>query len=252
MLDRSLPSRRRNRAAEGRHFRNERIIAELLSRHGPVVQAGPFAGLRLPSREYRESLAPLLIGSYEEELHELIEKLLARSPRRVVNVGCADGYYAVGLARRLADADVYAFDIDERGQRLTRETAELNGVGGRVHVAAECTPQRLEQLLIAGTLVVMDCEGCELELLRPDRVPSLRQATILVELHDWVSSEISSEILARFEATHSARVVGVRRRAGRRYPALSGFSRSDRKFAVDEGRPRDPHPMEWAALHPLR
>src|SRR3954451_14803740 len=137
-LDRSLPGRRRNRARERRYARQARVCSELIARDGAVVQGGPFKGLHLP-RGVWGNPAPLFVGSYEAELHGLIEAVIAAQPVRVINVGCAEGYYAVGLARRLTDADVHAFDIDDEAQRVVRETAQANGVAERVKVAGKCT-----------------------------------------------------------------------------------------------------------------
>jgi hypothetical protein len=254
ILDRSLPARRR-RLRRWRRQRltregQARVVAELVARHGPIVQHGPFAGLKLPTSGSWGNLAPLLVGCYEEELHPVIEELIDVRPQLIVSVGSAEGYYAIGLARRLPDATVHAFDIDEEAQRLTRHTARLNGVEARVHIAGECTSEALAQLVTPGALLVVDCEGCELALLRPDRVPSLRAATMLVEMHDIDDPETSSKLLAAFRSTHKIRIVHATERAHTTYAALDELAPPDRVIAVEELRPVEPHPMEWAVLWP--
>jgi hypothetical protein len=254
ILDRSLPGRRR-RLQRWRRQRlaregQVRVVSELVERHGPIVQGGPFAGLQLPTSGSWGNLGPLLVGCYEEELHGVVEELIAGRPQVIVSVGSAEGYYAIGLARRLPDATVYAFDIDEEAQRLTRHTARLNGVDARVHIAGECTSETLAQLVTPETLLVVDCEGCELELLRPDRAPSLRAATMLVEMHDIDDPETSSKLLAGFRPTHKIRIVQATERAHTTYAALDGLAQPDRIIAVEELRPVEPHPMEWAVLSP--
>src|SRR5690242_4125231 len=81
-LDRTLPARRHNLKRLRDHARWKRRTARLtdkvLRRYGPVVQSGPFAGLRLSTATAWEgSLAPLLVGSYEAELHDMLEELIA-------------------------------------------------------------------------------------------------------------------------------------------------------------------------------
>ena len=63
------------------------------------------------------SCVPKLIGSYEEEVHPIIEEIIRRRYSIVVNIGCAEGYYAVGFALRIPDAIVYAFDVDTTAQQ---------------------------------------------------------------------------------------------------------------------------------------
>ncbi|MCE9519631.1 MAG: hypothetical protein K8R87_08785, partial [Verrucomicrobia bacterium] len=75
----------------------ERLRREL----GPDyrVLAGPFAGLRYPKFEaVGSSLIGKLVGIYEIELGALMEKILVAPYETVVDLGCAEGYYAVGLA----------------------------------------------------------------------------------------------------------------------------------------------------------
>jgi hypothetical protein len=255
ILDRSLPARRRRlrrwRRQQLTREGQARVAAELVEHNGPIVQGGPFAGLALPTSGSWGNLGPLLVGCYEEELHGVVEELIAARPQLIVNVGCAEGYYAIGLARRLPEATVYAFDIDENARQLTYHTARINGVEERVHLKGECTSETLGRIVTSETLLVVDCEGCELELLRPDRALSLRTATILVELHDALHPQISSRLLSRFSATHAIELVSYRRPLRKDYPALKDLCPADRIIAVDEMRPAEPYPTEWAVLRPL-
>jgi protein-L-isoaspartate O-methyltransferase len=45
------------------------------------------------------ALAPRLIGTYEDELHPHLAEALAADPEVILDIGCAEGYYAAGLAR---------------------------------------------------------------------------------------------------------------------------------------------------------
>jgi trans-aconitate methyltransferase len=170
-----------------------------------------------------------------------------------VDVGCAEGYYAVGMALRLPNAVVHAFDVDPKAQQLCAEVARLNGVSDRVHVASLCTPQDLQALLVPRALVILDIEGSELELLQPDLASRLAEAVILVELHDFVDPSISGTIKDRFSASHTIdAVVDARTEPVVDWPALVGLSRRDRAKAMDEQRPVLPYPMQWMLLRPRK
>ncbi len=160
-------------------------LARRIATHdGATVQRGPFAGLRLDLDALPVHIAPKLLGTYEDELHEAVEVLIARRPAQVLNVGCAEGYYAIGLARRLPDARVHAFDADPKARAATSRNAALNGVADRVTVHGVLHHDAFESFLRQDTtLVIMDCEGAEADLLDPARVPSLARVDVLVELH---------------------------------------------------------------------
>src|SRR5689334_17519514 len=64
-----------------------------------IVDCGPFVGMRYLRSACCERILPKLLGSYEEELWPALRRLAALPIPAVVNVGCAEGYYAVGLAR---------------------------------------------------------------------------------------------------------------------------------------------------------
>ena len=134
-----------------------------------TVQTGPFAGLKLADVQTwgHEEIGSQLLGIYERELRPVLLELASRRPTLVINVGCAEGYYAVGLARLIPTARVHAFDIDERAQNVCRTNAALNGASDRIVVEGICSPQRLREISAGHTniLVVVDCEGAEKELL---------------------------------------------------------------------------------------
>ena len=113
-------------------WRSSLIDRTILSQNGPVVQAGPFRGMTFLKESTEAGLAPKLLGCYESELSDVIEKIVARGYRHIIDIGCADGYYAVGLALRLPNASVYAFDTNERAQANCKALAVLNGVADRV------------------------------------------------------------------------------------------------------------------------
>jgi len=93
--------------------------------------------------------------------------------------------------------------------------------------------------------VIIDCEGCELHLLDPGRVPNLRVSDVLVELHDFIDRSISPTIISRFADTHDISLVNSLERDPSTYPALETFNDWDRHVAVAEFRPEQ---MQWAFM----
>jgi precorrin-6B methylase 2 len=199
-----------------------------------------------------DAIGPYLVGSYEEELHPHLERLLAKAPPLVVNIGASAGYYAVGAARRLPDALVIAVDTEPSALALCRQLASANGVADRVRMKRRVTTGKLRRWLTPGALLISDCEGCELEVLDPVKVPQLREADVIVELHDTVNATISQTILSRFAPTHDTTVVNGAERSPdvARYPALAKVPPVIWTEVLDEHRwPPPPDPRtSWAVL----
>lgn len=232
-----------NLAAKAR--RQEIDQAVYVATQGRVV-AGPFQGMLLPDRKawLDGDIAPKVLGYYEAELHNLIRHVASASYSLVINIGCAEGYYAIGLARLMPGATIRAFDSSEAAQQICREAAARNGVADRVVVDGKCDGELLDRILRPGVtaFLLLDCEGAEKELLDPDKVPSLRGCDFVVECHDFYDREIKSTILRRFALTHQLTVIREGGRDPNAVPMLTSLSSLDRWLTVCEFRPET---MEW-------
>jgi hypothetical protein len=213
-----------------------------------TVLHGPFAGLRYPSaRSVGSALVPKLLGSYEHELHGAIERILANEYSDVIDVGSAEGYYAIGFGMRFPRATVHAFDTSSRAQQLCAAMARANGVGSRLRLGGLCDEAALLGLALGPrALVLSDCEGYEARLFTPRAAEFLAPHDVLIEVHDADDPTLSETLQARFAATHDVTVVDSvddkRKLRGRDYPELAAFDVKTRHRLVREGRASI---MEW-------
>jgi hypothetical protein len=205
---RQRPSHRRWRSrqaaiAQARDRLDDRVVEIVDS---DLVQAGPFAGMKM-SREaaWGVDFSSRLLGAYERELHPYFRELATPSTPLIVDVGCADGYYVVGLARLAAAARVVAYDIDTEARRVTSELALLNGLADRVAVRSRCRPHDLERLE-PGTVVLMDCEGAEAALVTQSVADSNPGVHFIVECHESVVPGVTEMLERRFRGRDVTRV----------------------------------------------
>jgi hypothetical protein len=184
-------------------WRSQVLEQTLVARSGQKVLTGPFQGMDYPVRAAEGSRTTRLLGNYEASLIPVIEGIIARGYDLIVDVGCAEGYYAVGFARRMPKARVLARDISEQAQALCREMVRVNGVGDRVEVGGEFAHGDFALCQGQPSLVLCDIEGAEDELLDPARAPGLLAADILVEAHEGFRPGVVKRIAERFQATHN-------------------------------------------------
>ncbi len=205
-----------------RYLRSLRLERITESRIGLTVQSGPFAGMQYIRVPPGYAFIPKVLGIYEQELHRLVNDLLRNGYITLINVGSAEGYYAVGFAYSDPEIRVYAFDIDPREQDHCRALVSANHLDSRVTIGGRCDCAELERLINEKTLIVMDCEGCEYDLLDLERAPSLARADMLVEIHDYQGKQNGTDILtARFASTHEITVISSVPRRIEDYPALN-------------------------------
>jgi hypothetical protein len=228
---------------QGAFAHSERFAA----RHGTVVARGPCAGLEYPPGVARRThhLVPKLLGSYEAELHPALERALTARPAAFVDVGCAEGYYAAGLARRLPGAPVHAFDADPVARRLSRELARHNGVEVRLHGFA--TARRLARMPLDGAFVLCDCEGFEVEVLAEPALARLATATLLVELHVRDEGPTGPVVAERLAGSHEMTPIEPAGRDAGDYPELADQAEDERALALNEFRPVE---TRWALFSP--
>jgi hypothetical protein len=228
--------------------RRAELCAALAKASAMKVQGGLFTGMILSGESswHDGDLAPKILGCYEEELIPAFTRAMERNPPVVVNIGCAEGYYAVGLARALPQARVFAHDTDASSRQYCQRAAAANGVGARVVVDGLCTNDTLRRHLAGPgrALLVLDCEGAEMTLLDPAPVPELCDCDIIVECHDFMNRDITETLMRRFAGTHQVEKISEGPRDPNRFPVLRHMSSLDRWLAVNEGRPET---MYWLA-----
>lgn len=236
--------------------RRQDLLAAFVEQYGWTVQAGLFAGMVVPGRACwgDGDLLPKLLGCYEAELHPSLASFVEAKPDLVIpdlviNVGAAEGYYAVGLARLLPDAFVHAFDSAPAATDICREAARLNGVESRMSIAGGCTPELLQLLLPRAhhPLLVCDCEGYEQELIDLRKVPALGGTTIVAECHDFIDASITQTLAERLGATHQLYAVREGARDPNSLAFLQPLNSLDRWLAVCEYRPCT---MHWLVAQP--
>lgn len=229
------------------HWRSHVLANTYIAHEGARIWGGPFAGMEYVSVASEGALIPRLLGTYESELHPQLAAIAAEGVDCVIDVGCAEGYYAVGLARMMPDVTVYAHDIDEKARALCTDLAKRNGVSDRVIIGGEFKPQDFQGFADRRTLVMVDAEGAEVDILQPELGPALAQMTIIVETHDVYRQDALATIRARFEATHDIVQVttGTKHLTGP--PWLMDFNHLDQLLAVWEWRLR---PTPWLVMRP--
>ena len=217
------------------------------TRTGGLVQHGPFAGMRLVdgSSWGDGDVAPKLLGVYEQELHDVFANAVRRRYGAIVDVGSAEGFYAVGLARMFPDVPVYAYDADPLALSLTKNAAKANGVETQVTLRGFCDPAALTALARAEgpLLVLIDCEGYELTLLGSDDTRSaLRDSDLVIECHDRLVPGCTETLLETMKDTHRVSVIRASGRDPNAFDFLADLHDLDRWQAVNENRP---YRMNW-------
>jgi hypothetical protein len=198
---------------------------------------------------------PKPLGTYEKELWDEIEATIAAAPSRILNIGAGEGFYAAGLAVRCPNATVEAYEAGRTGP--LRKLLKLNRLDSRVSIHGRCdVPDLIKAFATRSakdqrTLVVMDIEGGEFELLDPHEISELANCIILVEVHNFIRADLQKTLIDRFSASHAIKTHSPHARRLEDVPEVLRTGMYDAGCHVvplmDEGRVIG---TDWLALWP--
>lgn len=220
---------------------------------GQVVLHGLFKGMKYPSlTSYGSALFPKLMGSYERELEPLFRKILKNQYTEILDIGCAEGYYAIGLALAIPSAKIYAYDVNPDARDQCKQMADLNGVASRVEIRGEIDAAGLKTFPFTGrALIVSDCEGFEKNLFDVEVATALAKADVIIEAHDFIDREITPYLESVFASTHFLTLYqsidDIQKVRIYDYAELEELSLNHRKNLLAESRPEV---MNWLHFSP--
>jgi hypothetical protein len=207
-----------------------------------IVRGGIFKGLKYPTLySHGSALFAKLAGTYESSLIPIFSGERFQQYNLIVDIGCAEGYYAVGSLLLNRRAKVIAVDTDSRALAFCKEMAELNGVQDRMTFATS-----IEWSALPGpdekVLIICDCEGCEVDLFTEQAVNYLRRCDFIIELHDFIHPDVKQKLTRLFSGSHN---VIILTEGTARPTFVNIFNALHRDIVADEQRPIK---MEWLIL----
>jgi hypothetical protein len=234
-----------------------RLSQTIFAKCGGVIRYGPFSGMRWldnPGRG-RSDQGVIVLGLYEQEvLANLVE---APDRYRVfVDLGAADGYYAVGLLYTgKVDRSVAFESLPEYRQAMARLAAE-NGVSDKLTVLGTASENFIEQLAEQKinpleTMFLIDIEGAEFKVLTEELFSFLKDSLIIVETHAHIYANPAGEmqrLIQKASKTHRATVWNPGGRNPWTIKELEEFAEIDRWILCSEGRMEV---QQWLRFDPL-
>jgi SAM-dependent methyltransferase len=190
-------------------IRNESELRQYLQMIGGIkVLSGPFHGLSYLDMSHGSVWAPKVLGTYEQELHELIYSLPLNSFKQVVDIGCAEGYYLAGLAyfaRKLGvGLPVEGFDLNPEAVQAANWLCRINALNAQAHTCRyELASSNAER-----TLFIIDIEGDETELLTAPTLTRLKSCSFILEVHENPESKAKlNYFVDLFNLNHEVQVI---------------------------------------------
>lgn len=170
------------------------------------VHNGPFKGMKYIGNSSGSAFLPKIMGSYEEPIHEWIDKVIETNYSKIIDIGCAEGYYTAGFAYKCPNTKVIGYDIDVTAIAKASELIEINNLKN-VLLKGECTQQELNNQCEDICLVFCDIEGFESQFLDPIKIPNLNKSDLIIECHDFITENTTETLIRNFNKTHKITMI---------------------------------------------
>jgi len=219
-----------------------------------TVRYGPFKGLKLSPKTWWGSAdrASMLLGLYENEVLDSLQKI-PRKFTTFIDLGAADGYYGIGVLVNKLFQNSICFETSEKGRQVIRENSQLNNVPDKVEIRGMAKSdfyKDLSTISLSNTVLFVDIEGAEFELLDKAAFSAFNQSIIFVELHNWFFED-GEEKLKKLKNDATSTHVFTELTMGSRdlsiFPELNKFHDNDRWLICSEGRGQL---MTWLRFDP--
>jgi len=186
-------------------FRSSLIANTLKEKYGKKIYSGPFQGMEFLDEVSEGCYIPKLLGIYESEIHSFIYYILEKKPDIIFNIGCAEGYYSVGLKKLLPETEIFSFDTDANAQNKSKILAEKNNV--EINIEGLFEVDLLKKFNDKNVFLICDIEGEEINLFKPENIDLFKKITICAELHIKNGKHNKDIIPSLFKDTHSVEII---------------------------------------------
>ncbi|MDA8607051.1 hypothetical protein N9L56_00140 [Gammaproteobacteria bacterium] len=223
--------------------------------HKSTIQFGPFKDMILSDGDWWGKIdrPSMIYGFYEKEVLESLTSS-ANEFKLLIDIGAADGYYAIGALMSNKFQKSICYEISKDGQKQIKKNAELNDVHDRIEIRGEARKGFYNEFSdeeLASSLILMDIEGGEFDLFseRQDFL-KVSKATLIIEshaLHFKDGEDRQKNLLHLAEEFFDITEFKTSSRDLSTIPSLKKFSDSDRWLICSEGRGEL---MSWFRLDP--
>ncbi|MCZ8277271.1 MAG: hypothetical protein O9313_02925 [Acetobacteraceae bacterium] len=247
MLERSIRSSVAEREAwrnETIRQRQERISLEVFDMLHGTVRYGPFTGLKLDREAWWGclDLGSQCLGLYELEILSFLAQVKFGQFATFIDIGAADGYYAIGMLKTQKIRKAICFEQSELGRETIAKNWRRNDSKGILEIFAEANPETicaLPRADLSGALVMVDIEGAEFDVLVEKTLSVLKSCTIVIEIHNWIDdfSTRYSAFLQEASKYFEIEIFKPIERPTSSIKELADFTDDNRLLLVSERRP---------------
>ena len=171
----------------------------------------------------------------------------------LIDIGAADGFFAIGCIYSGISKHCYAFEQSDLGRFALAKTAEMNQVSENITIKGEVTNQNFLSLLpqnidFSKAIVLCDIEVGEYSFFTEKILKKLEKSHIIIEIHRTQNKNDEIKLMKRIKKIFNVSVIIGSNNDFSNSPELQEMSDIDRNLIACEGRS---YIGKWWYLKPL-
>ena len=225
----------------------------LVKKHGRVVANGPFTGMLMNSQTWGGfDINAKILGTYESHVIDELIAISQANPGPFIDIGAADGFFAIGAVISGIAKETYAFEADASSRRSIAINAADNNLVEQIQIREIANTQTISDVLKKEqkAKILIDIEGGEYELLDYDFLDKISNCDVIVELHPSLVKhgfKKQEELILRLQKHFYVEFFQKTILPTVSFPELVNLSDDKRLLALSENRAFE---MWWIKLSP--
>lgn len=238
--------------------RRKQLSLLLYQEFNGIVRYGPFSGMHISDDSWWavRDFGAMLLGIYEKEVLDHLSNM-PETHSVFIDIGAADGYYAMGLLRSGRYCKAICYEASEKGRLAIAKNAAMNQVADKVEIHGAADNSFCLELLgtsidLSTCVLLCDIEGGEFEIFRSEVLSSFQGSYLIIETHDRFfenGDELMSRLIGEASQYFKVSVLRTGSRDFSPYRETWHLTDTDRWLIASEGRS---YMMSWLLLSPKR
>tara|TARA_B100000925_G_scaffold154375_1_gene115785 strand:+ start:799 stop:1530 length:732 start_codon:yes stop_codon:yes gene_type:complete len=213
---------------------------EHAKKHNFVVKYGIFKNLKMNHEISwgRGDIASKIYGFYENKIQQKLKDI--NNPI-LIDIGAADGFFAIGSLKSKICEFCYAFEETKKSRENLFKTAQINNVQNKLSIIGKATKDNFFSLLpseinFSKVTILCDIEGGEFDFFSDEILKTIKYSNIIIEIHKNHNKNLEIVLLERVKKYFNVSVIIDNDKNFENVSELHTLNDIDRNLICSEGR----------------
>ena len=213
---------------------------EHAKKHNFIVQYGIFKNLKMNHEISwgRGDIASKIYGFYENKIQQKLKDI--NNPI-LIDIGAADGFFAIGSLKSKICEFCYAFEETKKSRENLFKTAQINNVQNKLSIIGKATKDNFFSLLpseinFSKVTILCDIEGGEFDFFSDEILKTIKYSNIIIEIHKNHNKNLEIDLLERVKKYFDVSIIIDNDKNFESVSELHTLNDIDRNLICSEGR----------------